>query len=92
MNSEEIKDYYKLNSTYELMNGDLVSCNSYGIKFYKKEKNEYKLLSMKKLIDEVKYVVEVKKNFLVIFHIFEDCISLTFHESKIGRASCRERV
>jgi hypothetical protein len=34
---------------------------------------------MKKLIDEVKYVVEVKKNFLVIFHIFEDCVSLTFH-------------
>ena len=31
-NSKELKEYYNLNSLYELMNGDLVSCNSYGIK------------------------------------------------------------
>ena len=36
-NSKELKEYYNLNSLYELMNGDLVSCNSYGIKYIKRK-------------------------------------------------------
>ena len=79
INSKQIKDYYHLNSICELMNGNLVSCNTYGIKIYTKEKNEYKLLSMEKIIDEVKFVVEIKKNILVIFHLCRHCISVTFH-------------
>ena len=33
------KEYYNLNSVSELMNGDLISCNSYGIKIYKEDKD-----------------------------------------------------
>ena len=77
-NSKDAKEYYNLNSIYELMNGDLVSCNSYGIKIYKKEKNgKYKLSFMKQFGEEVMNVIEIKSNILIIFHQFCNHISLT---------------
>ena len=42
--------YYELNSISELKDGKLVSCNSYGLKFYKKDDNgKYKLISTEKM-------------------------------------------
>ena len=35
-NGRDKKDYNKLNTIYELMNGNLVSCNSYWLKTHKK--------------------------------------------------------
>ena len=41
---------YEINSIYELMNGNLISCNSYGIKIYKKiKKVNMNYLSQRKL-------------------------------------------
>ena len=74
------KEYYNLNSVYEMMNGDLVSCNSYGLKIYKKENNGlYKLSFMKELGEAAVNVLEIKKNILIIFHIFFENVSCTFH-------------
>ena len=53
---------YKINSIYELKNGNLVSCNVYGIKIYHKENGLYKLLYMKETKDEVKNVIELNNN------------------------------
>ena len=50
-------EYYNINSVYEMMNGDLVSCNSYGLKIYKKEENGlYKISIMKELGEEAENV------------------------------------
>ena len=57
-------EYYNLNSVYEMMNGDLVSCNSYGLKIYKKENNGlYKLSFMKELGEAAVNVLEIKKKY-----------------------------
>ena len=73
-------EYYNINSVYEMMNGDLVSCNSYGLKIYKKEENGlYKISIMKELGEEAKNVIEIKNNILIIFFIFFENISYTFH-------------
>ena len=73
-------EYYNINSVYEMMNGDLVSCNSYGLKIYKKEENGlYKISIMKELGEEAKNVIEIKNNILIIFHIFCKSVSRTFH-------------
>ena len=69
------------------MNGNIVSCNSYGLKFYKKENNEYKILSMQKLIDIVNNVVE-KIRTVEIFHFIFDIllyISLICKKQEISK-------
>ena len=77
---EEKFEYYNINSVYEMMSGDLVSCNSFGLKIYKKEKNGlYKISIMKELGEEAKNVIEIKNNILIIFHIFFENVSCTFH-------------
>ena len=37
-------NYYEINSIYEMKNRKLVSCNSYGLKFYEKDKDKYNLM------------------------------------------------
>ena len=77
---EEKFEYYNINSVYEMMSGDLVSCNSFGLKIYKKEENGlYKISIMKELGEEAKNVIEIKNNILIIFHIFCKSVSRTFH-------------
>ena len=63
------ENYYCLNSVYELLNGNLISCNSYGIKIYKRNiNNEYELIHKERIeTNEVKNVIEIKKNLLFIF-------------------------
>lgn len=60
------KDLYKINSICELKSGDLVTCNSYGIKIYNKENDNYKLLSKLKLDIEALNAIEIKLNKLVL--------------------------
>lgn len=60
------KDVYKINSICELKNGNLVSCNSYGIKIYTKENDNYKLLSQQSLDVEVRNAIEIKSNKLIL--------------------------
>ena len=63
------ENYYCLNSVYELLNGNLISCNSYGIKIYKRNiNNEYELIHKERIeTNEVNNVIEIKKNLLFVF-------------------------
>jgi len=73
------EEIYELNSIYELMNGNLISCNSYGIKIYKKNKEgKYELFITKKIETEVHHVIEIKSNIIIIFCQEESLISYTF--------------
>ena len=59
--------YYDLNSLYELRNGDIVSCNSYGLKWYSKKDDKYILISMQKINMKVKKILEIKDNIFIVF-------------------------
>jgi len=66
--NDHFTESYKINSIYELMNGNLISCNSYGIKIYKKNKEgKYELFITKKIKTEVHHVIEIKSNIIIIF-------------------------
>ena len=58
--------YYDINSIYELNDGKLVSCNSYGLKFYEKNKDKYLLISTEKMEIDVHFVIEIKPNLLIL--------------------------
>ena len=58
---------YELNSLYELRNEIIVSCNSYGLKFYYKKNGEYILISKKQISYTVENVLEIKSNILILF-------------------------
>ena len=60
--------YYEINSIRELKNGKLISCNSYGLKFYEKNLNlnKYELISTVKMEIDVDYVIEIKPNVLIL--------------------------
>ena len=60
--------YYDINSIYEMNNGKLVSCNSYGLKFYEKDKDEdkYNLISTEKMEIDVHFIYEIKPNVLIL--------------------------
>ena len=61
------------------MNGNLISCNSYGIKIYKKNKEgKYELFITKKIKTEVHHVIEIKSNIIIIFCKEVKHISHTF--------------
>ena len=77
--NDHFTESYKINSIYELMNGNLISCNSYGIKIYKKNKEgKYELFITKKIETEVHHVIEIKSNIIIIFCREESHISYTF--------------
>ena len=58
---------YNLNSLHELRNGLLVSCNSYGLKFYSKNNDKYNLISKHKIEYNVENILEIKENNLILF-------------------------
>jgi hypothetical protein len=77
--NDHFTESYKINSIYELMNGNLISCNSYGIKIYKKNKEgKYELFITKKIKTEVHHVIEIKSNIIIIFCKEVKHISHTF--------------
>ena len=69
------EEYFDLFSVYELMNGNLLSCSSYGIKIYEKNIDEhYKLSFIKQINKPITKAVEIKKNLFILFsHDDESC-------------------
>ena len=77
--NDHFTESYKINSIYELINGNLISCNSYGIKIYKKNKEgKYELFITKKIKTEVHHVIEIKSNIIIVFCKEVKHISHTF--------------
>jgi len=62
----DIETYYDINSIYEMKNGKLVSCNSYGLKFYEKDKDKYNLILTEKMEIDVHFIFEIKPNVLLL--------------------------
>ena len=58
---------YDLNSLHELRNGLIVSCNSYGLKFYSKTNDKYNLISKQKINYNVENIYEIKENNFILF-------------------------
>ncbi len=58
---------YDLNSLHELRNGLVVSCNSYGLKFYSKNNNKYTLISKQAKEFNVENILEIKENIFILF-------------------------
>ena len=58
---------YKIKSIYELSNGNLVSCNTHGLKIYYKNNNEYHLMSKLEISNDIVKLVEIKPNILILF-------------------------
>ena len=58
--------YYDINSIFEMKNGKLVSCNSYGLKFYEKAKDQYNLISTAKIEIDVHFIYEINPNELIL--------------------------
>ena len=63
--NKEILDY-NLNSIHELKNGFIVSCNTYGLKFYNKKYDKYIWIKKDKIELEVENLIEIKENVLVL--------------------------
>ena len=61
------KDVYNINSIYQLSNGNIVSCNTNGIKIYSKKKDKYKLELRYPMDIEVMNAIEIKINQLILF-------------------------
>ena len=58
--------YYDINSIYEMKNGKLVSCNSYGLKFYEKDKDKYNLILTERMEIDVHFIYEINPNELIL--------------------------
>ena len=58
--------YYDINSIYEMKNEKLVSCNSYGLKFYEKDRDKYNLISTEKIEIDVHFIYEINPNELIL--------------------------
>jgi len=63
------KDSYTINSIYQLSNGNIVSCNTNGIKIYCKKNDKYELEIDYSMDVEVKNAIEKKLNQLILFQV-----------------------
>jgi hypothetical protein len=63
---QNIKSNYLVNSIYELKNKNLVTCGSFGLNIYSKEKNKYNLIEEHPLEGEVINIIEKNENSLII--------------------------
>ena len=61
------KDDYNINSIYQLSNGNIVSCNTNGIKIYSKKNDKYELELSCPMDIEVMNAIEIKINQLILF-------------------------
>ena len=61
------KDVYNINSIYQLSNGNIVSCNTNGIKIYSKKNDKYELELSYPMDIEVMNAIEIKINQLILF-------------------------
>lgn len=70
--SYDLYSSYNINSIYQLKNGLLISCNSYGLYFYYKKDNKYILLSKHEISIEVENIIEIKENVLVVIQRYHE--------------------
>ena len=70
--SYDLYSSYNINSIYQLKNGLLISCNSYGLYFYYKKDNKYILLSKHEISIEVENIIEIKENVLVLIQRYHE--------------------
>ena len=63
------KDVYNINSIYQLTNGNLLSCNTNGIKIYTKKNDKYELELNYPMDIEVMLAIEIKLNQLILFQV-----------------------
>ena len=83
--------WYNIHSVNELMNGSLVSCNSTGLKYYKKENDNY-IFIFQKMMLEVENMIEFEENKLFLlqreydkgacFDYASDTYSLSIYDIK----------
>jgi len=94
---------YDLNSLHELRNGLIVSCNSYGLKFYSKNNDKYTLISKKEIRFEVENIIEIKENFFMLFQqnrksltsscvVYSKSISIDYRVSIYNIKNEKERI
>ena len=81
-NSERKK--FEINSVYELTNGKLVCCHSFGLIIYNKKKEKYILESEHKMEIDVRKIIELDENKLILlqrYHYFYWVCSRTNYNS-----------
>ena len=61
------KKKYQINSVYELSNGNLVCCNSFGLTIYKRNNDKYELDSKHEMELDVRKIIEINPNQLILF-------------------------
>ena len=61
------KKKYQINSVYELSNGNLVCCNSFGLTIYKRNNDIYELDSKHEMELDVRKIIEINPNQLILF-------------------------
>ena len=62
------KDKYCINNVYEISNGNIVSCNKYGIKIYKKDMNgQYQLSIFHPIEEEAHNLLEINNNICIVY-------------------------
>ena len=82
-NKDEYK--YNINNVYEISNGNLVSCNTYGIKIYKKDLNgQYQLTFSHQMGEEPNKLIEINNNILIIYGNIVNSLSPTFFSEYIS--------
>ena len=64
--SNNNRDVYTINSIYQLKNDNLITCYTYGIKIYTKKNDNYILVSKHEADIEVKNLIEIAPNKLVL--------------------------
>ena len=62
-------DVYNINSIYQLTNGNILSCNTNGIKIYSKKNDKYELELDYPMDIEVMLAIEIKLNQLILFQV-----------------------
>ena len=63
------KDVYHINAIYQLENGNILSCNTNGIKIYCKKNDKYELDLNYPMDIEVMYAIEIKSNQLILLQV-----------------------
>ena len=75
---------FEINSIYELSNGKLACCVSFGLIIYSKEKEKYKTESIHPMIIDVIKLMELDKNKLILFrkyhYLFTGCPGVGFSQ------------
>jgi len=59
--------YYNISCVYELLNNNLISGNSYGLKIYQIKDDKYTLIKTLETDIDVEYIIQIKPHLLILF-------------------------